>query len=107
MHVVQDSTATFPDVFQAMNVQNTASAHYDTVHRFARDHNALSTFLDPARSSGFHYTDFSSIQAGARNLTSTAGPRPSNRRMATMQSDEEMANLQKLSNEYRPDIEVI
>lgn len=90
-----------------MNAQNVASARYDTVHRFARHHNALSSFLDPVRPNGFHFTDFGSIHGGTRNLTSTVGPQRSNRTMASMQSEEEMANLQKLSNEYQPEIEVI
>lgn len=90
-----------------MNAQDATSAHYDTVHRFARHHNTLSSFLDPAPSNGFSFTDFGNIQAGASNLRSTAGPQRPNRRTASMQSEEEMANLQKLSNEYQPEIEVI
>jgi hypothetical protein len=89
-----------------MNAQDAALAHYDTVHRFARHHNALSHILDPPRSNGFNFTGFGSIRAGASNLTSTAGPQRSNGRMASRHSEEEMANLQKLSNEYQPTVEV-
>ena len=91
---------------KAMNVQNPASAHYDTVHRFARHHNAISNFLGSARANDFDLADFGSVEAERSNLTSTAGPESLPRRMASMRSAEEMANLQKLSNEYRPDVEV-
>jgi len=90
-----------------MNAQNTALTHYDTVHRFARHHNSISGFLEVARPNSFNLPDFASIDTEGSNFTSTADPEHSAHTMTSMQAEEELANLQKLSNEYQPDIEVI
>ncbi len=90
-----------------MNAQNTVASHYNTVHRFARHHNSITSFLDTARVNDFDFASFGSIDPGGSNHTSATRPGHLTRPMAAMQSDEDMAHLQKLSNEYQPDVGVI
>lgn len=89
-----------------MSAQDTSLNHYDTVHRFARHHKTISRFLQAARPNQFNLPDFVSVQTEARDFTSSAGATQSAHTMASMQSQEELANMQKLSNEYQPDVEV-
>lgn len=89
-----------------MNAQQTTSTHYDTVHRFARHHNALSGFLDAAPLNSFNFAELGGILPQGSNAAPPISSKQSDRTMASMPSAEDMVHFQKLSNEYQPEIPV-
>jgi len=60
------------------NAQDATSAHYDTVHRFARHHNALS-FPGSAPSSGFSFTVLVASEQTSNVSVNSSPQRPDHR----------------------------